>query len=273
MMSGREHVNPTIGQLRVVPTSTWLVDGRHEQWIVGTNRKAEATTHARRPEMRRLSMSTNALFCALLVLRTSPSAAPMPASAPQQIDLSAAKLRAVNREVTPLTGDRRGVHLSEKEGNGIAWIEGTDFANGTIEADIRGRDVLQRSFVGIAFHGRDENTYEAVYLRPFNFRSQDDTRRQHAVQYISVPDYDWPRLRKEFPEEFENPVDAAITPTDWVPLRIIVADKTVEIHVGTGKAPALEVRKLGQLERGLVGLWVGNNSDGDFANLRLTPAK
>ena len=32
-------------------------------------------------------------------------------------------------------------------------------------------------------------------------------------------------------------------------------------------------RKLGQDERGTIGLWVGNTSDGDFANLRVTPIK
>jgi hypothetical protein len=93
------------------------------------------------------------------------------------------------------------------------------------------------------------------------------------VQYISVPDYDWPRLRKEFPEEFENPVDKSIVPTDWVPLRVVVKGATVQIFVGGVKAPTLEVRKLGSLDRGAVGLWVGNGSDGDFANLRITPMK
>ena len=39
------------------------------------------------------------------------------------------------------------------------------------------------------------------------------------------------------------------------------------------QAYMLEVRKLGSLDRGAVGLWVGNGSDGDFANLRITPAK
>jgi hypothetical protein len=37
--------------------------------------------------------------------------------------------------------------------------------------------------------------------------------------------------------------------------------------------PTLEVRKLGQLGSGMVGLWVGNNSDGDFANLTIRGAK
>jgi hypothetical protein len=196
--------------------------------------------------------------------------------ASQRIDLAerltAGKLRAVNREVTKLQ-DRNGVHVSEKAANGVVWIEGTDFAEGTIEVEIRGRDVPQQSFVGIAFHRKDDNTYESVYLRPFNFRTDDPARRQHAVQYIALPDFDWPRLRKEFPEEFENPVDASVAPTEWVPLRVVVKGKTIQIHVGPVKSPTLEVRKLGQDERGMVGLWAGNNSDGDFANLRITPMK
>ena len=198
-------------------------------------------------------------------------------AAPQQINLAewlaGGKLRAVNRDVTALEGDKRGVKVSEKAGPGVVWIEGSDFDQGTIEIDVRGRDVLQQSFLGIAFHGKDDKTYEAVYLRPFNFRAQDPDRHQHAVQYVAVPDYDWPRLRKEFPEEFENPVDASVAPTDWVPLRVVVKGNAVQIFVGKVNAPTLEVRKLGALDRGLIGLWVGNNSDGDFTNLRVTPMK
>jgi hypothetical protein len=92
------------------------------------------------------------------------------------------------------------------------------------------------------------------------------------VQYIAIPDFDWPRLRKEFPEEFENPVDASASPTDWVPLRVVVKGQTIQAYVGTATSPALEVRKLGKHDRGMIGLWVGNGSDGDFANLRYTAA-
>ena len=198
-------------------------------------------------------------------------------AAPQQINLAewlaGGKLKAVNRDVTALEGDKRGVKVSEKAGPGVVWIEGSDFDQGTIEIDVRGRDVLQQSFLGIAFHGKDDKTYEAVYLRPFNFRAQDPDRHQHAVQYVAVPDYDWPRLRKEFPEEFENPVDPSVAPTDWVPLRVVVKGNALQIFVGKVNAPTLEVRKLGALDRGLIGLWVGNNSDGDFTNLRVTPMK
>ncbi len=187
--------------------------------------------------------------------------------------LAAGKLRAVNRDVTKSQGGRDGVHVSEKEGPGVVWLEGTDFAEGTIELDVRGRDVPNRSFVGVAFHRKDDNTYESVYLRPFNFRTDDQTRRVHATQYMALPDYDWPRLRKEFPNQFESAVDQSAVPTDWVPLRVVVKGGRIQVYVGAAKAPALDVRKLGQSDRGQIGFWAGNNSDGDFANLRLTPSK
>ena len=108
------------------------------------------------------------------------------AGSAQRIDLAerlaSGKLKVVNREATALQGSPAGVHLSAKAGNGLAWIDGSDFAEGTIEVDIRGRDVPQQSFVGIAFHGKDDTTYEAVYLRPFNFRATDPVRHDHAVQ-------------------------------------------------------------------------------------------
>jgi hypothetical protein len=37
--------------------------------------------------------------------------------------------------------------------------------------------------------------------------------------------------------------------------------------------PEPTARKLGQSDRGQMGLWVGNNSDGDFTNLRVTLVK
>jgi hypothetical protein len=93
------------------------------------------------------------------------------------------------------------------------------------------------------------------------------------VQYIMLPEFDWPRLRKEFPEEFENPVGASIVPTGWVKLRVIVEGSKVQIYVGPVKEVTLAVRKLGQLDGGQIGLWVGNGSGGDFANLVVTPTR
>jgi hypothetical protein len=165
----------------------------------------------------------------------------------QNVNLASATLRPVNRQVSRLQ-ERGGVHVSASEGPGVAWI-------------------------GIAFHRKDDQTYESVYLRPFNFQATDPTRHNHAVQYMQVPEFDWPVLREKFPEEFERPVAASVKPTDWVPLKVVVRGGRVQVFAGAVATPTMDVRTLGQLQRGAVGLWVGNNSDGDFANLRVTPLK
>lgn len=227
--------------------------------------------------MRRLAFCTSWILVGTLELTSVPFTAGAQSATAVAIDLSkqlvAGKLRAVNRDVVALKGDPQGVHVSEKEGPGVVWIDGTSFAEGTIEVDVRGRDVQQQSFLGVAFHRKDDDTYESVYLRPFNFRATDPERHRHAVQYMAVPDYDWPRLRKEFANEFERPVDASLSPTDWVPLRVVMTGSKIQVFAGPVKTATLECRKLGTSNAGQVGLWVGNNSDGDFANFRLTTAK
>jgi hypothetical protein len=227
--------------------------------------------------MRRLTIGRTVALLLAIAPKMLLAGGALQGGAVQRIDLAAqlaaGTLKAVNRTVTKLQGRPDAVHVSEKADVGLVWIAGTDFTEGTIEVDVRGRDVLQQSFVGIAFHGTDDKTYESVYVRPFNFRAQDPARHQHAVQYMVLPDYDWPRLRQEFPEEFENPVDASVGPTDWMPLRVVVRGATIQVYVGLATSPALEVRKLGRLNRGMIGLWTGNNSDGDFANIRVTPMK
>ena len=80
-------------------------------------------------------------------------------------------------------------------------------------------------------------------------------------------------MREDFPEQFENPVDPSLEPTGWVRLRVAIDANKLQIFVGSGTQPTLEVRKLGELDGGHVGLWVGNVSGGDFANLLITPAK
>ena len=112
-----------------------------------------------------------------------PSVASPPHGGVSLIDrLVDGRLRSVNREVTAIT-EANAVRVTTAPGVGVIWVDGTDFVNGTIEADVCGRDVDSESFLGIAFHRQNDQTYEAVYLRPFNFRSTSAERRRHAVQY------------------------------------------------------------------------------------------
>jgi hypothetical protein len=146
-------------------------------------------------------------------------------------------------------------------------------ADGTIELMIRGKDVMQRSFVGVAFHGLDEKTYDAVYFRPFNFRVDDPARRSRAVQYIAHPAYTWNRLREERPGVFEHEVLPAPDPTGWFRARILVKSPQVQVFVNDSNQPSLEVTQLSSRRSGWVGLWVGNGSGGDFAAVKVVPSR
>ncbi|MCA1850103.1 MAG: hypothetical protein LC672_03350 [Acidobacteria bacterium] len=182
-------------------------------------------------------------------------------------------LKHSNRTAGSLTdGARKGARLSEGPGEGPAYLEGIELADGAIELDVRGKDVQQQSFVGVAFHGVDWTTYDAVYFRPFNFRAEDPARRIRAVQYISQPTYTWQKLRAEHPGRYEKAVSPVPDPNDWFRVRVVIASPRVSVFVSDAKEPSLVVNQLSDRKQGLVGLWVGNGSGGDFANLTIVPA-
>ena len=181
-------------------------------------------------------------------------------------------LQVFNRRVTSLSDSaRKGLRLSENPDVGVAYLPGVEFANGVIEVDVRGKDVQQQSFVGVAFHGVDSTTYEAIYFRPFNFQAADPARRARAVQYVSHPAYPWQKLRAEHPGVYEQPVKPVPDPNGWFHVRVVVAGSRVSVLVNDATEASLVVNRLGERTNGLVGLWVGNNSGGDFANLRIRP--
>jgi len=183
-------------------------------------------------------------------------------------------LKVFNRGVSSLDdGGRKGLRLGESPGDGVAYLEGIEFVNGTIELDVKGKDVPQQSFVGVAFHGVDGTTYDAIYFRPFNFKAEDPARRIRAVQYISHPTYTWQKLRAEQPGKYEQAVNPVPDPNAWFHVRVVVASPKVSVFVGDAKEPSLVVDQLSDRKKGLVGLWVGNNSGGDFANLKVVPAQ
>jgi hypothetical protein len=183
------------------------------------------------------------------------------------------RLRVVNR-VADVGGNDDGppvVHLSSSSGIGLAWITGQAFDQGTIELDVRGKDIFQKSFVGIAFHGVDDTSYEAVYLRPFNFRAADPDRKRHAVQYMAMPDHDWPRLRKDHPDHYEKPVASEPDPAEWVHVKMEITRDKIRVFVDQDKTPDLEVKPLVQRNGTMIGYWVGQDSEGKWKNLVLRP--
>jgi glyoxylase-like metal-dependent hydrolase (beta-lactamase superfamily II) len=178
----------------------------------------------------------------------------------------------VNRALTVTREDGRVVaRLDARPGDGSATIEGIALGDGIIEVDLKGRDLAQQSFLGIAFHAVDSTEFDAVYFRPFNFRAAAPEARSHAVQYVSHPTYTWQKLRAERTGQFEKAIEPPPDPNAWFHARIVLAKGRVEVYVNGAATPALAVEDLGPARSGGVGLFVGNNSDGAFANLTITP--
>jgi glyoxylase-like metal-dependent hydrolase (beta-lactamase superfamily II) len=168
-------------------------------------------------------------------------------------------------------GGRTVARLDARAGDGGVLLNGMLLGEGVIEVDFKGKDVAQQSFLGIAFHVVDWTTLDAVYFRPFNFRAGTAEQRAHAVQYVSHPANTWQRLRTERPGLFEQAIEPPPDPNAWFHARIVLAGGRVDVFVNGAGKPSLSVEDLGAAKSGGVALWVGNGSDGAFANLKITP--
>jgi len=221
-----------------------------------------------------------------------PSAA---SSQPRQYPLeSAAGLRPHNVTVEPATYEGKravrvvvsesalrrveGLPAAQQQFETLVIVEGTDFGDGVIEAEVSGTPASgagagARGFVGVAFRVQpDLRTYDAFYLRPTNGRADDQMRRNHSAQYISHPDWPWERLRKETPEKYESYVD--LVPGVWTRIRIEVRGDTARLYVHGQAQPTLVVNdvKSGRGARGAIALWIGPGTVGHFRDLRVTPS-
>ncbi len=175
-----------------------------------------------------------------------------------------------NRAVTIAEdGQNRGIYLNEEAGQGVAWLPSFEIGDGVIEVDVKGRNEPGRSFVGLAFYGVNAESYEAVYLRPFNFRAESEASRSHSVQYVLVPSHEWRRLRTEHPGQYEAAIASPPAPDAWVHLRLELDGPTVRVFIDRASEPALVVDRISAVEKGWIGLWVGHGSDGVFANLKV----
>ena len=158
----------------------------------------------------------------------------------------------------------------------LAVIDGTDFTNGVIEAEIAGVPAPDapagaRGFVGIAFRVKsDLRTYDAFYLRPTNGRADDQLRRNHAAQYVSHPDWPWFRLREETPGKYESYVD--LEPGKWTRIRIEVQGEQARLFVHGQSQPTLVVNdlKTGAGGKGAIALWIDSGTIAHFRALRVS---
>jgi hypothetical protein len=170
----------------------------------------------------------------------------------------------------------RVIEADIRRAGGMAVVNSQYLRDGIIEVDVAGRRgpyavADDRGFIGMAFRiSADRARYEYIYLRPDNGRADDQLRRNHSIQYSAHPDFPWPRMRKEFPEQYETYVD--LQPGVWTTMRIEVQGKTARLFVDANTQPNLIVAdlKLGASEGGIA-FWIGPGTEGFFSNLRVTP--
>ena len=159
------------------------------------------------------------------------------------------------------------------KGEPIVILANSDFENGTVELDLAGAPPADasesaRGSVGIAFHVQSPTRFECFYLRMTNARADDQVRRNHTLQYISVPDFPFERTRAEEPALYESYAD--LEAGVWTRLRIVVSGVQAKLYINGADQPSLVVNdlKLGRV-RGKLALWSGRDADGYFSNLRV----
>jgi len=154
-----------------------------------------------------------------------------------------------------------------------AVVKDAMFRDGTIEVEVAGQPAAgapggARGFIGIAFRLQADGSYEYIYLRPTNGRADDQVRRNHSTQYSSHPSFDFARSRQEAPEKYESYVD--LEPGVWTKYKIEVEGRKARLYVHGVEQPSLIVDDLKMEPRaGGVALWVGPNTEGYFANLKI----
>lgn len=160
-------------------------------------------------------------------------------------------------------GDKQGI-----SSKGIIWLKGVNFKQGQIDIDLRGKNVFLKSFLGIAFHGIDTTTCDILYFRPFNFRHEDTLRRKWSVAYMSLPDNNYAKLRKEHPLVYENAVNPVPQPDEWFHATLVLKNRRLSVYVNHSPTASLEVTLLNDRTDGLFGIYADGLAE-DFANLTI----
>ena len=125
---------------------------------------------------------------------------------PRNVTVKAARYRGSDALEVRQTGPYRGFDTDT-----FAFVPGLDFHDGTIEVDVAGSSLPDapanaRGFVGIAFRIDEQGgtfACEGLYIRPSNGRASDQVRRNRSTQYFSYPGYDFDRLRREAPGQYD----------------------------------------------------------------------
>jgi pimeloyl-ACP methyl ester carboxylesterase len=176
-----------------------------------------------------------------------------------------------DRDLQFTTKDTMG--FAPHDSIGLWVLKNEIISLGTVEFDVKGVNDMNNNFVGLAFNMQeDPHVFETIYFRPFNFYNPDTVRRPRSVQYMSLPDNDWFKLRTEHPGKYENRIINAPDPDSWFHVKITINHPEIKVYVNNNPQPSLVVNSLSKYTSGRIGFWIQGKSHGSFANLVITPA-
>lgn len=185
------------------------------------------------------------------------------------IPFSKDNLEVVNRDITSINDATNTLILNNQKSIGVAIFKNIKFSKGIIEIDLKGENKPQGSFVGVAFNIQNDSTYEAIYFRPFNFQSDKKIRREHSIQYIYKPKFEWRFLRKNYTGQYEAEYPRQPSPDDWFSVKIKIDENRVYVYDVETNTELLSVKRLTKQLSNKLGLWTGYNSKGAFRNLKI----
>ena len=155
-------------------------------------------------------------------------------------------------------------------------LKDMDFENGTIEvkmfSQIQDPSPFKsaQGFIGVAFRISEMDTaFESIYLRPKVGRSDNQSARNHTVQYYTYPQFKFDTLRKLEPMMYET--TAPVNINEWITMRIVVNGERAELFINDTKYSTMIVSKMkGNSSHGAIGLWVDIGTIGYFKDLKVT---
>lgn len=191
------------------------------------------------------------------------------------VNMDGVQVLKVERDLIACPFDEKNIDAST-DGPTYVKLTNVDIQNGTIEIKMLSQIMenspfpAARGFIGIAFRVDKENeNFDAIYLRPSNGRADDQLRRNHTIQYFSYPDNTFSRLRKEANGLYETYADIGLN--EWIDVRIEFQDEKAVLYINNQKSPSFIVTKmLGTSKKGSIALWVEIGTIGYFKDLKVT---
>ncbi|MFV5703638.1 family 16 glycoside hydrolase [Flavobacterium sp. XS2P12] len=190
------------------------------------------------------------------------------------ISFQGQKVLKIERDLNALAFDVNRLESTVDEPT-YAKLTDLEFENGTIEvkmySQIQNPSPFQfaQGFIGVAFRINDnDKAFENIYLRPKVGRSDNQSYRNHTVQYYAYPNFKFETLRKLSPGMYET--SAPVNINEWITLRIEVKGQRAELFVNDAKYSNFIVDKMkGSTTKGTIALWVDIATIGYFKDLKI----